>query len=131
MKSCITCKHRHVYLEKAAKTRPIERIDEKTGEVSYETEEYEVKAILLPRCLKDKVAAKKPHPFGIGESGPVLTCREMLLNGCRNFNLWEPIGENKHGKPNSRVARTDQRTRHSGSPKPDQRLREREAGATT
>lgn len=128
---CITCKHRHVYTEKAAKTRLVEVVNDSTGEVTYAVEEYDVKAILLPRCLADRVDLRKhKHPFGPEERGPILTCREMLLNGCRNYKLWEPIGDKPNGKANTGVARTNQRARDSGPPKPDQRLREQKVGET-
>lgn len=53
------------------------------------------KADIVPRgqLCRDEDGKVKPmeHPFGKKERGPVLTCREMRMNGCREDELYQGL----------------------------------------
>lgn len=66
-------------------------------------EESTVKVYHIERCKADVVRVGSPsrdengkprpleHPFGRKEQGPVLTCREMRMNGCREDELYQGL----------------------------------------
>lgn len=94
---CLSCRNRVTTTEYArltgwdiAEGRNVAVGDENMVKV-YRIERCKADVVEVGRPSRDENGKARPleHPFGKKEHGPVLTCREMKMNGCRRDELYQ------------------------------------------